>query len=296
MIILPNALGRLLPVAFLGLLLPLQAQNSLPDLSSVPEDLAIPAVSIGEPAAGKLVRQQAAGWKGTDVHHLLYLPADWKPESSWPVIVEYPGNGGYNNKYGDRSDGLVEDCRLGYGLTAGKGCVWLCLPYVEKDGDGFRNAVKWWGDIESSKRYCQEAVKEVCTRLGGDSERVILAGFSRGSIGCNYLGLHDDSIASLWCGFICHSHYDGVREQWPYPGADRASALERLGRLQGRPQFISHEGSAEQTRSWLESSGVRGNWTFAPLPFRNHSNAWVLRDIPLRRQARAWLESVLKKK
>lgn len=70
------------------------------------------------------------------------------------------------------------------------------------------------------------------------------------SIACNYIGLHDDEIAALWRGFICHSHYDGVRK-WDYAGSDRQSAAIRLGRLRDRPQFISHETSVETARGYL---------------------------------------------
>jgi hypothetical protein len=268
----------------------------LPDLSTIPADLVIPAVTSGLPAPGQRVRQTTADWQGSQVHHLLYLPTDWQPGRSWPVIVEYAGNGGYQNKYGDTSDGSVEGSRLGYGLTAGRGCIWLCLPYLEKTGTTWQNAPKWWGDIEETKRYCLATLQDTFARYGGDPKRVLLCGFSRGSIACNYLGLHDDEIAKLWCGFLCHSHYDGVKEGWPYPAADRASALTRLHRLAGRPQFISHEGSITETETWLHSTGIPGRWTFAPLPFRNHSDAWTLRDIPLRQQARAWLHKVIEKK
>jgi len=268
----------------------------LPDLSTVPTDLEIPEVSEGPPSAGKRVRQTTAGWEATEAHHLLYLPTDWQAGQSWPVIVEYAGNGGYKNKYGDTSEGTVEGSRLGYGITAGRGCLWVCLPYVEKASGTMRNAIKWWGDVEETKRYCIATIKNICTRYGGDPKRVILGGFSRGSIACNYIGLNDDEIAKLWCGFICHSHYDGVKTGWPYPDADRASALTRLQRLQGRPQFIIHEGSVQETETWLRSTGIQGDWTFVPLPFRNHSDAWVLRDIPQRRQLRGWVEDVLRKK
>ncbi len=209
------------------------------------------------------------------------------------MIVEYAGNGGYKNKYGDVSEGTVEGSRLGYGLSAGKGFLWVCMPYVETV-DGFkRNAAKWWGDVEETKRYCIATVKDVCARYGGDAEKVILCGFSRGGIACNFIGLHDDEIARLWCGFLSYSHYDGVKTSWPYPNADRASALTRLKRLNSRPQFISHEGSTAETEAWLQSTGIQGNWTFVPIPFRNHNDAWTLRDIPERRQARAWLEQAL---
>lgn len=265
----------------------------LPDISSVPEDLKVPAVTQAAPAPGLRVPQTTEGWQGAEVHHLLSLPADWKPEASWPVLVEYAGNGGYKNAYGDVSDGTVEGSRLGHGLSAGKGFIWVCMPYVEMVEGRKRNAVKWWGDVEETKRYCRATVKDVCARWGGDASRVILCGFSRGSIGCNFIGLHDDDIAPLWRGFFCHSHYDGVRTGWPYAGADRASALARLRRLQGRPQFIIQEGGGTQaTETWLKSTGIQGDWTFVPLPYRNHTDAWLLRDIPERRLAREWLARV----
>jgi len=40
-------------------------------------------------------------------------------------------------------------------------------------------------------------VKMICEKYGGDSAKVFLAGFSRGSIACNYIGLHNNQIASL---------------------------------------------------------------------------------------------------
>lgn len=236
----------------------------------------------------------AKGWENTSVAHTLYLPTDWKPGVAYPILVEYAGNGGYRNKYGDTSDGSVEGCRLGYGASGGRGFLWLCLPFVERTEDGGRrNAAKWWGDVEETKRYCLAAVRETAARHGGDLGRVVLCGFSRGSIAANFIGLHDDTIAPLWRAFLCHSHYDGVIERWPYAGADRASALTRLRRLGDRPQFISQEGGTAATARWLAESGVTGRWTFVDLPFRNHSPDWVLRDIPERRRLRAWLASVL---
>lgn len=267
--------------------------DSLPDLTSVPEDLQVPAAVEGSPAAGKRVFQTTPGWDSTAVRHTLYLPPDWSAGARLPVLVEYAGNGGYRNANGDECSGQVQDCHLGHGITAGKGALWVCMPFVEIADGRRQNATKWWGDVQETKRYCLATVRDVCARLGGDPARVVLCGFSRGSIACNFIGLHDEEIAALWRGFICHSHYDGVSEKWPYPGADRASALERLRRLGGRPQWISHEGSVDATREWLLSTGVAGDWTFAPVPFRNHSDRWVLRDLPLRARLREWWQALV---
>lgn len=269
------------------------APATLPDLSTVPPDLQVPEARVAAPAPGVRSVQTTAGWEGTAVHHTLYLPVDWRPGGRFPVLVEYAGNGGYRNAYGDVSEGTVEGSRLGYGLSGGRGFLWLCLPFVEADAAGKRNAAKWWGSVAESKRYCLATVADVCARFGGDERAVVFCGFSRGAIAANFLGLHDDEIAPLWRAFICHSHYDGVSERWPYAGADRASALARLRRLGARPQFICQEGSTRATEDWLRASGIEGKWTFAAIPFRNHSPDWVLRDLPARREVRAWLVNVL---
>lgn len=266
-------------------------QPDLGDIWAIQPDLEIPALSEGDPRPGRRVSQTTAGWEGTAVHHLVHLPTDWSARKPWPVIIEYAGNGGYRNAFGDVSDGTVEGSRLGYGLSGGRGFIWVSMPFVEITREGRKqNAIKWWGDVEETKRYCIATVRNVCERWGGDPSRVILCGFSRGSIACNYIGLQDDEIAKLWAGFFCHSHYDGVIEKWRYAAADRKSALIRLKRLGARPQFISHEGTLSATRTWLLGTGIEGDWTFVSLPYRNHTDAWVLRNITERDEARAWLQ------
>ncbi|MBS1824623.1 MAG: alpha/beta fold hydrolase [Acidobacteria bacterium] len=269
----------------------LGAQQELPDLATVPADLVTPPMTVGDPAAGKRVRQTTAGYEGTDVHHALYLPGDWREGQKYPVIVEYAGNGNYKNRFGDVSHGTVEGSNLGYGMSGGRGFIWVCMPYVNK-AEG-RNQETWWGDVEATVDYCKRTVRDVCARYGGDAESVILCGFSRGAIGCNFLGLHDDEIAGLWRGFVPYSHYDGVRT-WPYEGSDRESALVRLRRLNGRPVFVCHEVSVEATREYVKSTGVKAPFTFVPIPFRNHNDGWTLRDLPERRRLREWLRDTLR--
>ena len=266
--------------------------KELPDIRSVPADLKTPAVTDGAPAPGKRVRQVINAYKGTGVHHAIYLPEDWDRTRRHPMIVEYAGNGGYKSQYGDVSEGTVEGSHLGYGISGGRRFLWLCLPYVNMTRRG--NEALWWGDAAATVDYCKRAVLEVCAEYAGDASAVLLAGFSRGAIACNYIGLRDDEIASLWRGFIPYSHYDGVRT-WSYRDSDRASALARLKRLRGRPSFICHERSVDATREYLSASGVKAPFTFQTIHFRNHNDQWVLRDIPERRKLRAWAQKVLRK-
>ena len=135
-------------------------------------------------------------------------------------------------------------------------------------------------------------------KYGGDPKRVVLCGFSRGAIACNYIGLHDDAIAKLWRAFIPYAHYDGVNERWGYPGADRAAAKKRLHLLGTRPQFICQETSTGRTslaatRAYLKTTGFSGSFTFQSTGFRNHNDAWLLRPGPARAALRQWLNTAL---
>lgn len=257
------------------------------DSDNIPPDLVTPTVTTGEPVPGKRVVMVCQEYEGTGVHHLLYLPDDWVKGKKYPVIVEYPGNR-WKNGSGD-----VGSCNLGYGISGGKGVIWLCMPFVDKEKS--RNATSWWGDVGATVDYCKKVVPETCRDFGGDPSEVFIAGFSRGAIACNFIGLHDDGIASLWRGFICHSHYDGVRK-WGYEGDGREAAEIRLKRLGGRPQFISYEQPLEGTKNYLREAMPDGNFTFQVLPFAEHTDAWVLRDVPEREVLREWFRSSLTEK
>ena len=283
----PNR-DRTLKHAWLLVIVTISARVSVADVyvEAIPADLVVPPATQGEPTPGTRVRQFNRGYERSDVYHLLYLPTDWQEGKTYPVIVEYAGN-----KY-KSSMGTVEGSSLGYGISGGKGVIWVCMPFVDKKKK--RNAVTWWGDIDATVAYCKSAVRRICQEYGGDPNAIILAGFSRGAIACNYIGLRDDEIASLWCGFICHSHYDGVLERWPYADKDPDSALVRLKRLGNRPQLISDgsERLVAATRTYLEEVYPSGNFTFLTGGFREHTDTWVLRDIPARQAIRDWFHRV----
>jgi hypothetical protein len=239
------------------------------------------------------VRHQLPEFVGTDLFHALYLPTNWERGKRHAVICEYPGNGPFQNQLGDTNSGRLEDCNLGYGASGGRDFIWVCLPLV--DPVKKQHVRQWWGDAEASVAYCKATVKQVCDEFGGDSDRLVLCGFSRGAIACNYLGLRDDKIAQLWKCMIVHSHYDGVR-RWPYADSGRDSALVRLRRLADRPQFITHEGSIVETRKFLQDSQI-GQFdrflTLVALPFPNHSDDWVLRPLAEREQLRKWMAKTM---
>ena len=275
------------------------ARAEAPDIRSVEPDLTIPTLETGQPDAGKRVKQTIPGYEQTRVYHVTYLPTDWVKGKRYPVLIEYAGNN-HRGAYGDISTGRPEGSNMGYGSSGGRGFIWVCLPYLNAAGDDI--ALTWWGDSKNRTArptldYCHKTVPWICEKYGGDTDRVVLCGFSRGAIACNYLGLHDNETAKLWRAFIPYSHYDGIAT-WPYPASDRDSALTRLKRLAKRPQFICHEVTGSRlnlaaTKKWIESTSIKANLTFAETGFRNHNDAWLLRTSPAREHLRAWLKRVL---
>ncbi len=132
------------------------------------KDLISPVMTTEKPAAGKRVRQVAPEYKGTEVYHSLYLPVDWTPDKKFPVIVEYTGN-----KWAQcNSSGEVKDANLGYGMSGGRGFIWVSMPYVEKGRK--KNAVTWWGDKQATVDYCKVNVPRICKQFGGDPDNVFI--------------------------------------------------------------------------------------------------------------------------
>ena len=194
------------------MLLSTLAVVAAPDIRSFQPDLTVPALFAGKPAAGVRVKQTHPHWAKTSAYHTLYLPKDWRPGKSYPVLIEYAGNGPYQNRFGDVSTGKPEGSKMGFGISGGRGFIWVCIPYLNNAGN--KNVTQWWGDKpkynpQPTLEYCKKVVPWICKNYGGDIKNVVLCGFSRGAIACNYLGLYDDDIARLWRAFIPYSHYDG---------------------------------------------------------------------------------------
>ena len=109
------------------------------DIATVTADLRIPELTIGPPAAGK--RVSLTLFSNTPPV-IVYLPTDWTPGKKFPVLVELAGNGDYKNAFGDISTGRPEDSSLGYGLSGARGCIWVCLPFLNDAGDADRKSTR----------------------------------------------------------------------------------------------------------------------------------------------------------
>ena len=144
----------------------------------------------------------------------------------YPVIVEYMGNGPWDDGHGDVSTGRPEDSNLGWGMAepAGTRYIWLSVPFLSSPlGASTQVSTQWWGcptswaarscgnayNITPTLDYLHAALEHVFSALGGDRSRVVITGWSRGAIATGAIGLADDRTARLWRAFIPYSHLDG---------------------------------------------------------------------------------------
>jgi hypothetical protein len=269
------------------------------NIYSVAPDLILPSdTSTTTPAAGVMVQQTAPAFAGQAVYNTLYLPTNWQKGQLYPVIVEFPPNGGYTDS-GYTTTGYPEDCSLGYGISGGQGYIVIGMPCI--GGSPLSIQTQWWGSEAETEAYCLNELQNVLQNYGGDPSAVFLAGFSRGAAACNFIGLYDSNIADAWLAFIPHSGYDYDYEYpAPYDPPTIPFASTRLARLAGRAQYIS-QGSQIQGgweisyKYYLETLlGTNlSNFTFRTLPYENHTGSWALRPIQLRRDIRAWMQQVL---
>ncbi|MEM9282592.1 MAG: hypothetical protein AAGA96_12260 [Verrucomicrobiota bacterium] len=261
-------------------------------------DLVTPTMTVASPGAALRVRQTAPEYQNTEVYHSLYLPTDWVPGGTYAVIVEYTGN---YFPPGEGS-GEVKDANLGYGLSGGQGFIWVVMPYVAEGGQ--QNEVRWWGDRQATVDYCKTNLPRILTEFGGDPDKVLICGFSRGSIACSYIGLADDEIAAFWRGMLTHDHFDG-HKTWNYPLSDRKSALTRLARLQGRPVLVGGQRATGIRDDFLGKHLDLAAFTFLDVPTKEifnfpegiylhpHTDLWMHRASPWRDRARTWLRLIM---
>lgn len=183
---------------------------------------------------------------------MINLPENWEPGKLYPIIVEYPGNVFYH-KY-CHSTGYTEQGRLAYGMSRGRDFICVNMPFIAEDNQ--REQSNGWGSPERTVEYCLKTIRHVCENYGGDPSAVVVTGFSRGSIACNYIALRDDKIADVWLAF-------GRNPAGPRPKGQgwHGSAIgwdERAQRLKGRSCYTDRPNLGPGVHvdvEYLEDSG-----------------------------------------
>jgi predicted esterase len=258
----------------------------------------VPSLTNEAPAPGKRVRITAPEYVGTGVYHTLYLPVDWTPGGSYPVIVEYAPN------HYQSFSGTVEDTHLGYYQSAGAGCIWVSMPCINYTTNPDTEAVTWWGNgsvndptgESLTAEYTKTNLIRILEDFAGDNSAVFVTGFSRGAIACGYIALRDPAMADIWLGFMPHSHHDGGTFT-PDPGN------VRLSRVSGRASFITY-GEADDSG---KSNSITGANILTGLGFPvvlrgldgvSHTDEWIVdtasaSSLSVRAEMRTWLTDTI---
>jgi hypothetical protein len=242
-----------------------------------PGRIDVPAVEEGEPKPGRRARYRLTGDERTGIASVLHLPEDWQAGKKYPVIVEYPGNMFFGPAC--YSTGLPDQCIIGYGITKGRGAICLGLPFLDRASG--RIVENGWGNPDETADHAVSMVAEVCEKFGGDRERIVLTGFSRGAIACGYIGLRNERIACLWKGFHACQHYDGGG----WNGATLPGAVERAARFKGTAVFQT-DNSRETYQPVMDAMKAEVTWADSGLHW--HSTAMFLDDRPSTVQLRDW--------
>lgn len=255
----------------------LVARGEQPPWRRPPGRIDVPAVEEGDPAPGRRVRHRLVGDEKSGIASILNLPDDWQAGRKYPVIVEFPGNIFLGPAC--YSTGLPDQCIIGYGITKGRGAICVGLPFLDRAAG--RIVENGWGDADDTADYAVRTVAEVCERFGGDPERVVLTGFSRGAIACGYIGLRNERIAALWKGFHACQHYDGGG----WNGATLPDAIERAARFRGAAVFQT-DNPREKYQPVMDAMKTDVTWADSGLGW--HSTAMFLDDRPSTLTLREW--------
>ena len=236
-------------------------------------------VTEGLPGPGKRVYMTL---EGSPVRYVLYLPKDWSPDGSFPIIAEYSGNIFYfKNTY---STGKADEGNIGYGMSKGSGAIWVNLPFLSPDRtheqlDGF-------GNLDATAEYARKVIREVVEKYSGDSGAVFLTGFSRGGAACGFIGLRNNETRGCLAGLS-----RGQRRRWRGLVRLRDAGSDRAGRTDERPVVIHHGRCAV---AGCPGASSKQPFTYMDSGIGAHVDTMFLDNRPSTLAVRKWMADVLK--
>ena len=253
----------------------LAGTSALNPKSTIRKD--VKAVKAGDPVPGERVLRILNGFAETRLHHILRLPKNWTPDRTYPIIVDYPGNV-FFHKY-CYSTGLTRNSNHGPAMVNGSDYILLQLPYIRSNGLEEEN--KGWGDPNRTVEYALAAIEETISQFGGDSNLILLTGFSRGAYGADYIGLRTPEIADIWHGFILSQGHPKSSGGW---NGSSEGFYKRLARLGSRPAFLSRARWEGATQTNSADPGLGSNV---------HADVGFLEPSAAANRLEAWIQDVI---
>ena len=128
--------------------------------------------------AGKETKIEDASIGG-DGYYLVYVPSDYTPDRTWPLVVCYHGLNGKVTTWPFKN------------VLGGKRCIVVGMEYHERGSGGSGGS----RDVENVKRILPPLVK----KLKVDTEQLFIGGFSKGGFTTNQIA---GQTLSLWAGIL----------------------------------------------------------------------------------------------
>jgi predicted peptidase len=245
---------------------------------------ALAAVALGASAGSPPKAAMQTGFldrqvvvDGVAYRYQVFVPADYRPDRAWPVLLFLHGSGERGN------DGLKQTT---VGLPSAVRYDRARFPLVVVMPQA-REGARWYG---ANAKQAMAALDAASAEFHGDADRTYLSGLSMGGQGTWLLAAqHPDRFAAIApvCGFVRLKNDDDV----PDPAVDAALVAEfpealredastafarRLGKL---PAWIFHGAlddvvpvhNARRMHAALQAQGDEVRYT--EYPQANH-NAW----------------------
>jgi hypothetical protein len=244
--------------------------------------LLLPIIEEGLPTPGKLVRVYLDEYP--EAYYVVFLPYNFKDaEREWPMVFESPGN-----TYKEISSGFPDEIFLGYGLTRGMDYICVGVPFIDEDGRILRSYCR---EPMATVNFWLAVLEDLNEKFHIDNDRILLSGFSRGSVSTSYIGNYNDSISTKWAAYFAHSHFDGCCQ------TVLGSPKERINRIKTKKVLISvgendiAKKCSKEAYERLIDDGISA--TYIEIPNLDHSPAWLLEESESAEKARRWLRDTL---
>lgn len=191
---------------------------------------------------------------------ILWVPWDYDPEYSWPVIFRYPGFGG--------TAGLQPFDRV----TNGHGYIIIGMNYIARGYSRYSPQL-----LDKTEAFFFEALSMVSARLNVDPEMIFMGGFSQGGYHTTFLG---ERVLDKLAGLIIMGAGRYAVDQKPPP----------MEKIRGKPVFIGvGENDTVHNPRAKEAARIYRNWganvTFEEWPGVGH--AFGTSEVLLK-----WLEDI----
>ena len=245
--------------------------------------LTVPEIEEGVPEPGKRVKVYLDNYPG--INYTLFLPYNFTNVGKWGVICEVSYSG-------------FEASTLGYGMSRGLDYLLISLPILNTNGDDLLDY--YYPDDPLPTADCWLAIlNDLNKKFVVDNDKIILSGFSRGSICVNYIGNCNDTISSKWAAYFGYAHFDGCCQIIPWGIHE-----ERINRISGKKFLIAvgendiAENCSKNAYNQLKDKGFPVTYIEHPDvhtdKWKNeaHNPFWILEDSEVAEEARNWLRNL----